>query len=148
MLCPVCEVEKIVVELDEVEVDYCVECKGIWLDPGELELLIEMSGAEPGPLSRLVDSGGGKKPSEKRRCPVCRKKMLEVEVEGPPSVVVDRCRHGHGLWLDDRELGQLIESSGGSPETEALARLCGRMLKSERAQSRGGKDDVGADSSQ
>lgn len=148
MFCPVCEVEMIILELDEVEVDYCVECKGVWLDPGELELLIEMSGAEAGPLSRVVESGGGKKPSAKRRCPACRRNMLEVDVEGPPRVVVDRCRYGHGLWLDDQELGQLIESTGGSPETEALARLCGRMLKSERAKSEGGRDDVGTDSSQ
>jgi Zn-finger nucleic acid-binding protein len=134
----------IVLELDEVEVDYCTTCKGVWLDPGELELLAEMAGAGAGPLSQAIEGGGRKIQGQKRLCPACRRKMLEIDVEGPPRVTVDRCRYGHGLWLDDRELGQLIESVGGSPETEALARLCGRLLRSDRqAPSEGGKDDVG-----
>ena len=40
MDCPVCKNAMIVLELDEVEVDYCTECEGIWLDAGELELLL------------------------------------------------------------------------------------------------------------
>jgi hypothetical protein len=133
MLCPVCNLETIILELDQVEVDYCRACKGMWLDPGELELLLEMAKAQTGPLHRAISSGGHKVAGQKRRCPVCRKKMLQVEIAGPPGVVVDRCRRGHGLWLDDRELGQLIESAGGHPESEALARLCGRLLRWDRS---------------
>ena len=132
MLCPVCKVDTIIVELDLVEVDYCRKCKGIWLDSGELEILLEMAGAKPGALHKAVRSGGRKAPGQKRRCPLCRSKMLQVEIEGPPRVVVDRCPRAHGLWLDDRELGCLIEGAGGSPESEAVARLCSRMLRSDR----------------
>jgi len=142
----------LILELDQIEVDHCSQCKGVWLDAGELELLVEMAGAQAGPLNRAIGGGGRKVPGQKRRCPVCRQKMLEVEIEGPPSagrrIVVDRCRWGHGLWLDDRELGQLIESVGGAPDTEALARLCGRMLKSGHSESRTGKNDVGSDPGQ
>ena len=41
MNCPVCSEAMVVLELHEVEVDHCVTCKGIWLDSGELELLLE-----------------------------------------------------------------------------------------------------------
>ena len=42
MNCPVCKNEPMVVlELRGVEIDYCLKCKGIWLDKGELELLLE-----------------------------------------------------------------------------------------------------------
>ena len=41
MDCPVCKSAMIVLELDEVEIDYCTDCQGIWLDAGELELLLE-----------------------------------------------------------------------------------------------------------
>ena len=41
MKCPVCKEPMIVLELDEVEIDYCTSCGGIWLDAGELDLLIE-----------------------------------------------------------------------------------------------------------
>ncbi|MEJ2494849.1 MAG: zf-TFIIB domain-containing protein [Ignavibacteriaceae bacterium] len=41
MICPVSNEPMIVLELNEIEIDYCPDCKGIWLDGGELELLIE-----------------------------------------------------------------------------------------------------------
>ncbi|MCK7521491.1 MAG: zf-TFIIB domain-containing protein [Ignavibacteriales bacterium] len=28
-------------ELEQIEVDYCTSCEGVWLDAGELELLLE-----------------------------------------------------------------------------------------------------------
>ena len=31
-----------------VEIDRCMECRGTWLDAGELELITEFAGAEPG----------------------------------------------------------------------------------------------------
>ena len=41
MDCPVCKNAMITLELEEVEIDYCTDCGGIWLDSGELELLLE-----------------------------------------------------------------------------------------------------------
>ena len=31
----------LVLELQQIEIDYCQECEGIWLDAGELELLLD-----------------------------------------------------------------------------------------------------------
>lgn len=42
MKCPVCkDVNLLMSEKKGVEIDYCPECRGIWLDRGELEKLIE-----------------------------------------------------------------------------------------------------------
>ena len=42
MKCPVCkDVTLLMSEKRGVEIDYCPECRGIWLDRGELEKLIE-----------------------------------------------------------------------------------------------------------
>lgn len=42
MKCPVCkDVTLLMSEKKGVEIDYCPECRGIWLDRGELEKLIE-----------------------------------------------------------------------------------------------------------
>lgn len=42
MKCPVCkDVTLLMSEKRGVEIDYCPECRGIWLDHGELEKLIE-----------------------------------------------------------------------------------------------------------
>lgn len=42
MKCPVCkDVTLLMAEKNGVEIDYCPECRGIWLDRGELEKIIE-----------------------------------------------------------------------------------------------------------
>ena len=42
MKCPVCkDVTLLMSEKKGVEIDYCPECRGIWLDRGELEKLIK-----------------------------------------------------------------------------------------------------------
>lgn len=46
MLCPICNVDLLLAERQGVEIDYCPKCRGIWLDRGELEKIIERSNAE------------------------------------------------------------------------------------------------------
>ncbi|WP_189453340.1 zf-TFIIB domain-containing protein [Cognatilysobacter bugurensis] len=42
MLCPVCKtVNLAMMDRQGIEVDYCPNCRGIWLDRGELDRLIE-----------------------------------------------------------------------------------------------------------
>lgn len=44
MLCPVCkDVNLVMSERSEVEIDYCPSCRGVWLDRGELDKIIERS---------------------------------------------------------------------------------------------------------
>lgn len=41
MMCPVCSVELVMSERQSVEIDYCPKCRGVWLDRGELDKIIE-----------------------------------------------------------------------------------------------------------
>ena len=42
MQCPACPTETLVMtDRQGIEIDYCPECRGIWLDRGELDRLIE-----------------------------------------------------------------------------------------------------------
>jgi uncharacterized protein len=43
MNCPICNVTLLLAEKQGVEIDYCPKCRGIWLDRGELEKIIEKS---------------------------------------------------------------------------------------------------------
>ena len=44
MKCPVCtHVNLVMTERQGIEIDYCPECRGIWLDRGELDKIIERS---------------------------------------------------------------------------------------------------------
>lgn len=41
MNCPVCNISLVMAERQGVEIDYCPRCRGIWLDRGELDKIIE-----------------------------------------------------------------------------------------------------------
>ena len=50
-------------ERQSVEIDYCPQCRGVWLDRGELDKLIERSAAwqtktQPPPAATIKSSGG------------------------------------------------------------------------------------------
>ncbi len=64
MLCPHCRVDLVMSERQRVEIDYCPKCRGIWLDRGELDTIIERAVAEArtatpvAPVSFLPSEGG------------------------------------------------------------------------------------------
>ena len=127
MRCPACPAEMFVLEYESVEVDYCPECRGVWLDSGELTLLGESAGVVH---RQLLDAlaqgdaapGGGRK----RRCPVCGKSMTHVIAGGETAIEVDRCPRGHGLWFDRGELRSVIEAAGAERDGP-LIRLLDRL---------------------
>ena len=41
MKCPVCNVDLLITERQGVEIDYCPQCRGVWLDRGELDKIID-----------------------------------------------------------------------------------------------------------
>lgn len=45
MQCPVCQVDLMIADRQGIEIDYCPKCRGVWLDRGELDKLIERSAA-------------------------------------------------------------------------------------------------------
>ncbi|MEY3573267.1 MAG: zf-TFIIB domain-containing protein [Burkholderiaceae bacterium] len=50
MKCPVCvEPHLVIAERQGIEIDYCPSCRGVWLDRGELDKLIEKSSGSPPP---------------------------------------------------------------------------------------------------
>lgn len=43
MKCPKCNVTLLMSDKQGIEIDYCPECRGVWLDRGELDKIIERS---------------------------------------------------------------------------------------------------------
>lgn len=43
MNCPTCQVNLIMTDRSGIEIDYCPNCRGVWLDRGELDKIIERS---------------------------------------------------------------------------------------------------------
>lgn len=46
MVCPIDGARLVMSERQGVEIDYCPTCRGVWLDRGELDKVIERSAAE------------------------------------------------------------------------------------------------------
>jgi len=78
-LCPVDQSPLVMSERQGVEIDYCPTCRGVWLDRGELDKIIEKSSAVPAvPQPRdqdpwqdqsrhPVQHGYGHKPHKRRK---------------------------------------------------------------------------------
>ncbi|GAB3062130.1 zf-TFIIB domain-containing protein [Stenotrophomonas tumulicola] len=48
MLCPVCKTQALgMSERQGIEIDFCPQCRGVWLDRGELDKIIERSASAP-----------------------------------------------------------------------------------------------------
>ena len=43
MRCPVDETTLVMTERSGIEIDYCPQCRGVWLDRGELDKIIDRS---------------------------------------------------------------------------------------------------------
>lgn len=69
MACPVCRVPLAMSDRQGIEIDYCPQCRGVWLDRGELDKIVErsMEDAAPAPSApprgydddRYRQGGGG-----------------------------------------------------------------------------------------
>jgi Zn-finger nucleic acid-binding protein len=115
MLCPKCASNATQKTFHGVLVDRCDVCEGIWLDKGELDLLVhgrEKPAAElqyearrEKVLTQMVQAKG--------MCPRCSGK-LETFVHGPSGVRLDRCRECKGLWFDFGELEKVRSAEKGS----------------------------------
>lgn len=51
MKCPACNVDLVMSESQGIEIDYCPQCRGVWLDLGELDKIIERSQTTPAETS-------------------------------------------------------------------------------------------------
>ncbi len=59
MKCPLCNEDLVMSERQGIEIDYCPKCRGVWLDRGELDKIIERSAAQAPASSRESDRDRG-----------------------------------------------------------------------------------------
>ena len=136
MICPVCKDPMIVLELDQVEIDFCASCEGIWLDSGELELLLESEQER----ERLLKSFKEDKLTKEKSysCPICGKRMKKVLVGDKVEVLIDKCKKDHGLWFDKGELNSVVVNSSENKENKIINLLKQMFEKSISSKNNGG----------
>jgi Zn-finger nucleic acid-binding protein len=130
--CPACRKEVLIaIEYDEVEVDYCVSCHGVWLDAGELELLF--GNAEACAAFLTIGSPAAVPKREKARaCPECDRRMRKESTEGEPVVTFDHCPRCGGMWFDEGELSAVLGHPAALGKGREVAEfLRGMFVKGE-----------------
>lgn len=121
MDCPVCRGPMIVLELNQVEIDFCLECEGVWLDAGELELLLESSEEKDAVLNSFIVKKDSKE--KKRKCPICLKKMEKILCSKDGKILIDKCPRNDGIWLDRGELYRIIAAGTLDKNNKILTML-------------------------
>jgi Zn-finger nucleic acid-binding protein len=129
MECPACKEPLIVLEYDQVEVDYCAACHGVWLDAGELELLFGNRAMTDGFLAAGdPQAAAGEKP---RPCPICGKAMAKRVTGGAHPVVYDQCVAGHGQWFDRGELHTVLKYGSSAAGGDAVGAWLREIFQAE-----------------
>ncbi|MFO7676299.1 MAG: zf-TFIIB domain-containing protein [bacterium] len=129
-MCPkYCGVALEPIKVGKVEVDRCPKCEGVWFDSKGDELLEVIRvgwDKAPEPIRRSWEAGGVKfamgKPN-KYNCPRCGRELNTYNYLGVRGAfAIDGCPGGHGVWLDDSELGKAhVALKRSAAEQQALA---------------------------
>ena len=120
-VCPKCDVGLFNLKFRSVEVEYCDQCRGVWLNAGELETLAG------GPLPGFQLQRGVVPPGKKHLCPRCDTPLHEITTPG--NLTLDRCPNGHGLWFDADELQQLLATAHADATVALLNDVFGKTVK-------------------
>lgn len=87
-----------------MEVDYCPNCRGMWLDFDELDRLEDMAFDKDDQKGSLVHY----EHETECKCPVCAGKLHEFQYR-LYDLKLDTCPNKHGYWLDAGEEERVLE---------------------------------------
>lgn len=130
MVCPRCKTRQETyllkkASLDNIEVDICEKCGGIWFDKNELGHATKISQKEILELTNLLENTNQVEKFEdvEINCPKCDIPMTKYRYMYTSNIYIDSCEKCEGIWIDKGELIQIInyleESSKIDPEKEA-----------------------------
>ena len=120
MQCPRDQVELLVERHQGIEVDRCPQCKGGWLDEGELSQLEATVESTEQQRTAMIEYAI--RPST-LSCPKCGAEMSAFNYRAY-NLELDACVERHGFWLDEGEairVRQIVEERVEGIERAAKA---------------------------
>jgi Zn-finger nucleic acid-binding protein len=107
MYCPRCKTElanKTIIDFKYfLNIDYCNDCGGIWLDKGEMDRLEKTIEPTFFEIRKIPGPGEQKKSLQ---CPFCDHPvtLLKAQHRRDDHVIIDYCPECKGIWLDTGEI--------------------------------------------
>lgn len=97
-------------QYEDIEVDRCRSCEGIWFDMLEADKLKTMSGSE------VIDTGDPKIGREYDDvhnviCPKCQTQMIHMVDRRKPHIQYEACTVCYGLFFDAGEFRQFKQQT-------------------------------------
>jgi len=97
---------------DEIKVDRCTNCKGLWFQPEELRALRD----DIWMADYILDQGDAKLGKKYNKigaihCPQCDVDMKQEFDKEQPHIIYESCPDGHGTFLDAGEFTDLVKKT-------------------------------------
>lgn len=101
-------------QYEGVDVSLCPKCRGVWLNFQNLHQIIrtesrvwtEQQRAEI--LQQTVKAGVPQQELDRHLdCPECGELMPAMNYQYSSGIIINKCRHQHGVWLDSGELSKI-----------------------------------------
>jgi len=110
MICPKCDIPLKTNIYEDIEIDKCIQCQGVWLDEGEIVKIVQNKEEtfDPNLIKETLGQGFSGIPKNEQQtavmCPECQSAMTPINYDYSSGIILDRCPQGHGLWFDGGEL--------------------------------------------
>ncbi|WP_013322577.1 zf-TFIIB domain-containing protein [Gloeothece verrucosa] len=102
-ICPKCNSTLESLIFDNIEIDRCRQCAGLWFDSLEAEKLKAIQGSETLDLGDPAVNSRFDRVLQEIKCPKCRGKMLRMLDIDLYTIWYEKCTKCHGVWLDAGE---------------------------------------------
>lgn len=110
MKCPTCKTSLRVDHYEQIEIDRCDTCNGLWLDDREMMAIIRKRDTKASQtiLTEVLSNAHRGLPAQTgqdpRGCPRCSGPLKQLNHSYSSGIILDSCPKGHGVWLDEHEL--------------------------------------------
>ena len=111
MNCPCCSIQLRKTTLEEIEIDQCEKCKGIWFEHDELRQAKDAADKDLNWMDFEIWKQKdlfSAKPAN-LACPQCNKPLVTIDY-ADTKVAVDCCPACKGTWLDNGEFKKILDA--------------------------------------
>lgn len=129
MNCPSCGNDIVNANVDGVQVEQCSVCKGLLLEKGKLDALVDPQNKMTELTTVDHDPGIHSDGHPPRKCPHCEKVMKKVNLMDESSeIIYDYCEDHKCFWLDNGEIEKTKRALDGGKNSESNLMYFARFL--------------------